>query len=170
MRNDLENLDELAIRYESCLQIIRQLQKHIHKDKGLALEIIAALKSPKSALTVFEMIQACFVEQQNKWCTMGDLQRWLGLRRNCISQVVYKNKKSEFEHRLKHGYVRMQEWRLVNAPEGCSGLDESDGEHSDEEPRSRPSPLKMDGLSVDDALRGAMEVDPRDDVPRETTT
>lgn len=117
-------IQTLTVRYERRVKILRQLATFVREDKGFTLEIIAALRSPGSGMTVFDVIKECFVQQQNEWCTLVELQTATGLSRTTIGQVLYKSHTSKFETRPKQGYKKTREWRLATFAEAPLGADE----------------------------------------------
>ncbi len=108
-----KTIQTLAISYERRVKILRQLATFVREDKGFTLELIAALRSPGSGMTVFEVIKECFVAKQNEWCTLVDLLALTGISRSTVGQVLYKSHTSQFETRPKQGFKKTKEWRLA---------------------------------------------------------
>lgn len=146
----MAGLEDLASLYEErtrktrqAIALVQQLREIIGDDRTLARQIVrsltqtadvtAATAPPVTAAqgqsdagrTHFQKIEAFFTSNGNRWATIDEIAKGIGVKRGGFISVLYSSHNDTFEHQQHPRKRRFVQWRLkalaAEAPAATKG-------------------------------------------------
>jgi hypothetical protein len=111
-------------------QIVRSLMQNADVTPAAAPPITAAQSQSGEGQTHFQKIEALFTSNGNRWATIDEIAKGIGVKRGAFISVLYSSHEHDFETQRHPRKRRFVQWRLRRTDERQGPLQVKGGEHA----------------------------------------